>query len=297
MAALTSSQSGNWTSSSTWNGSTPSDGDTYTISAGHTVTISSDVRTTNGAGDINVNGRLLISNNGLLRLNGRMYVNGGTTGYFTEGSSTSGGKLEMTPGSLIEIRGANADNHGIQINAQKYTWVEMDGSDKNLNTTSSAAVTYGNSYIACSSVTGFAVGDWVSVFKRDEDWRVDGDEGFWVHDVDTTNRRLYMRQFVSPTATIQSSTTYTITVDNARVFRTGYVLIFGTGSNRNVHTVTKIEGNVITFSTAISGSVNEETVYQTGFEKKHQSGKMVKRCATTLTNAVSANNKIGRAHV
>jgi len=47
MAALSSTQSGNWTSSSTWGGSTPAEGDTFTINRGHKVTVNSDTPTTN----------------------------------------------------------------------------------------------------------------------------------------------------------------------------------------------------------------------------------------------------------
>ena len=59
MANLTSSQSGNWTSSTTWGGSTPADGDTFTISQGHVVTVNSDQRAGTGFGDILVRGNLL----------------------------------------------------------------------------------------------------------------------------------------------------------------------------------------------------------------------------------------------
>ena len=48
MAALSSTQSGNWSSSATWGGVTPADGDTFTINRGHEVTVNSDIRTTDG---------------------------------------------------------------------------------------------------------------------------------------------------------------------------------------------------------------------------------------------------------
>jgi len=38
MAALSSTQSGNFNSASTWGGTAPSDGDTFTINRGHKVT-------------------------------------------------------------------------------------------------------------------------------------------------------------------------------------------------------------------------------------------------------------------
>jgi len=50
MAALTSTQSGNWNASATWGGSAPADGDTFTIAQGHKVTVSSDFRAGTGKG-------------------------------------------------------------------------------------------------------------------------------------------------------------------------------------------------------------------------------------------------------
>ena len=289
MAALSSAQSGNWTSSATWGGSTPADGDTFTINRGHTVTINTDVRTTNGTGDMAVYGRLLISGGGQMRLNGRMIVYGGSA-YFSEGDNTSGGKLEMGSDSRIEIRGDNAAQHGIQITSETYAWSELIGTEKNLSTTLTATGSYNDAYLACNSVTGFAAGDWVTVYKRDIDYRIDKDEGFWIHDVDTNNNRLYIRQFVGPTATIQSVSGNKITVNNGKVFRIGYRLIFGTANSRNTHTVTNIAGNQITLSGTVAGSVVGETVYQTGLEKLHVVGETVKRKCTTLQEEVTANS-------
>ena len=291
MAALSSAQSGNWTSSSTWGGATPADGDTFTINRGHTVTINTDVRTTNGTDNMSVYGRLLISGGGKLRLNGRMVVYGGSS-YFSEGDTSSGGKLEMGSNSLIQIAGDNTAQHGIEITSQAYAWSELIGSDKNLNTTTTAAVTYNDSYLTCASVDGFTAGDWITIFKRDIDFRIDKDEGFWVHDVDSGNKRIYFRQFVSPTAIIQSVDSNKITVDNAKVFRVGYRLIFGTGNNRNVKTVTAINeiSNTVTLDSSVTGTVTGQTVYQTGAEKLHVVGEIVQRKATTLVTEVTAGS-------
>jgi len=291
MASYSSSQSGAWNSSSTWgNAGVPADGDTVTINRGHIVGLTTDERKTNGFDNILVYGNLLIKNGGKMRLNGRMYVYGGSSGYFSEGDSSSGGKLEMASDSLIEIRGDNTAQHGIEIRAEQYAWSELVGSDKNLNTTNTVAVTYNDAYITVASASGWAQGDWLTIFKRDIDHRIDKDEGFWVHDVDTTNKRIYLRQFVGPTTTIESVSGSNITVANGKVFRVGYHLIFGTGSNRNVHTVTAINKNRITLSGTVTGSVVGATVYQTGVEKLHVTGETVQRKATTLTTGVSANS-------
>jgi len=113
MAALSSSQSGNFNSASTWGGTAPSDGDTFTINRGHKVTINSDLRPTNGYGDIVVYGNLHFTTNGKLRLNGRITVKGNDTyayntgTQFEEGNSTNSGGLLSSSGNnmLLEVRG------------------------------------------------------------------------------------------------------------------------------------------------------------------------------------------------
>jgi hypothetical protein len=132
MAALTSTQSGNFSSSSTWGGSAPADGDTFTITAGHLVTVNTDLRPTNGYGDIECHGKLYITNNGKLRINGRITVRAsGKTSFFTDGVSTSGGAFVMDSNSRLEIRGDNSAQHGIWNETERYTTLECVGSEKN----------------------------------------------------------------------------------------------------------------------------------------------------------------------
>ena len=293
MAALTSAQSGNWTSASTWGGSTPADGDTFTITAGHLITVNSDVTETNGYGDITCHGKLFLDSGSVFRLNGRLTVRAiSKTTYFAEGNASSGGTFEMNSGSTLEIRGSNSDQHSLWLETERYASIICNGSEKNLNTTLSGDHSFNQDYFSVSSATDFAAEDWLTIFRRDVDYRASTDEGFWVHDVDTQNNRIYFRQFVSPTAVISSSSGSTITVDNAKVFRVGYKLIFGTGANRNVRTVTSINRvtNVITLDSSVTGTVTGQTVYQTGNEKTHLNGSMVKRMATTLTTAITTAN-------
>ena len=293
MASLTSSQSGNWTSSSTWGGSTPADGDTFTITAGHLVTLNSDERETNGYGDIICDGKLLIASGGRMKLNGRLTVRANSkTSYFTEGTSTSGGMFEMEDDTILEIAGDNAAQHSIWVENQKWVSIKCEGSAKNLNTTLSSEHDYNSSYLSVADATGFAQGDWITVFRRDVDYRVCTDEGFFVHDTDTANNRIYFKQFVSPEATISAVKGSVITVDNAKVFRVGYKIIFGTGSDRNVRTISAINKrlNEITLDSAPDGSVVGSVAYQTGNEKKQPSGSIVQRMATTVTTAITSAN-------
>lgn len=299
MASLTSSQSGNWTSSTTWGGSTPADGDTFTIAAGHKVTINSDNRPTNGYGDITVFGNLHFDTNAKFRMKGRITVEGSNQDYstgtqFTEGVSTSGGLLSGNGSNIVlEFSGSNDDQHGIWIQNETFASMKLVGTEVRTNTTLSSEASIKDEYITVNSSDNIAAGDWLSIYlDGNQDNRVLGDEGCWVHDVDSGNNRIYIRQYVSPTATITRVNNDKIFVDNARVFRVGYKLIFGTGSNRNVRTITEIglKNNRITLNSSVTGTVVGETVYQTGLEKKHPSGRTVLKMATTLTTAVAADD-------
>lgn len=300
MAALSSTQSGNWSSSSTWGGSTPADGDTFTINRGHKVTVNSDQRPTNGWGDITVYGNLHLETNAQFRLNGRITVWGQNDGnynsnkWFAEGDNTTAGLFSVTGSSItVEVRGNNADQHGIWVETQRFASMKLDGDEKKTTTELAVAVDVFDSYLEVDSTSGFAEEDWVAVYReQDQDDRVLGDEGFWIHDVDTANNRLYIRQYVSPTATITKVNNDKIFVDNARVFRVGYKLIFGTGSNRNVRTITDIglKNNRITLNSNVTGTVVGETVYQTGAETVHAIDDKVQKIATTLTTAISTAN-------
>ncbi len=293
MAALSSTQSGNWSSASTWGGTTPSDGDTFTINRGHLVTVNSDQRPTNGWGDIALYGKLLISSGGQFRLNGRITLYGdGAGGYFSEGGSTTNSFLHMTAGSSMEIRGSNSDNHGIWMETQQHCQMIFEGTAKNLNTNLSSATDIGAVYLPVDDVSNWEIGDWVTVFNRTEDYRVNGDEGFWVHDVDTVNRRLYIRQYVSPTTTITDIRGGDLIVANAKVFRVGYKIIYGTGENRQTAEITAINynNNRLTINATPTDTHIGETVYQTGAEKGHVDNCVVRRMASTVQTAISANS-------
>ena len=306
MAALTSAQSGNFTASATWGGTAPSDGDTFTVTAGHSVTCSTVLMPTNGYGDITVHGCWSMISGSQFKLNGRATVRGGESNHFTEGESDSAGLWEMKPNSELVIKGTNSEQHALWCETEHRASIVCDGGEKNLNTVISCSgfLDYKQDYLPVATASNFAAGDWISVFSRFEGYQVQSDESFFVHDIDTsgTNQdKIYFRQFVSPTATILSTDNRRkIVVDNAKVFRIGYKIIFGTGNNRNVVTITNIDflRNFIFIDANITGTVAGEIIYQTGNEKKHfngfgtdltiQSGSMVRRNATTLTTAITS---------
>jgi hypothetical protein len=304
MAALTSAQSGNFTASATWGGTAPSDGDTFTVTAGHSVTCSTVLMPTNGYGDITVHGKWSMISGSQFKLNGRATVYGGESNHFTEGESDSAGLWEMKPNSELVIKGTNSEQHALWCETEHRASIVCDGGEKNLNTVISCSgfLDYKQDYLPVATASNFAAGDWISVFSRFEGYQVQSDESFFVHDIDTsgTNQdKIYFRQFVSPTATILSTDNRRkIVVDNVKVFRSGYKVIFGTGDNRNVGTIVGIDflRNFFIIDSDVNGSIVGETVYQTGNEKKHvngfdvdllvQSGSMVRRNATTLTTAI-----------
>jgi len=282
MAALTSAQSGPFTGSATWGGSTPADGDTFTIAAGHSVTSSTVDMPTNGYGDITIHGCWSLQSGSQFKLNGRATVHGGEANDFTEGESDSAGLLEMKQNSELVLKGTNSEQHGIWCETETRASIICDGSEKTLNTVISCSsyIDYKQDYLPVVSASNFAAGDWISVYSRFQGYKNCSDESFIVHDTDTTAglNKIYFRQFVSPKATIQKFLSpRIIQLDNAKVFRTGYKIIFGTGSDRNVVTITAIDflRHHIAINANVAGSIPNligETIYQTGNEKQHTNG-------------------------
>ena len=305
MAARTSQQSGNFTASTTW-GALPADGDTFTIAAGHVVTSSTVDMPTNGYGDITIHGCWSLQSGSQFKLNGRATVYGGESEWFEEGTADSAGLLEMKDNTHLVLKGTNSEQHGVWVETQKWASIICDGGEKTLNTVISCSgyIDYNQDYLPVVSASNFAAGDWISVYSRFQGYKNCSDESFIVHDTDTTAglNKIYYRQFVTPTATIQRFISpRIIEVDNAKVFRVGYKIIFGTGSDRNVVTITAIDflRQHIRIDANVAGTLSNligKTIYQTGNEKQHtngfgrsvntESGSIVRRNATTLTTAI-----------
>lgn len=282
MATRTSTQSGNFSATATWGGAAaPVDGDSFTVAAGHTVTIDTGISVpTNGYADSNVYGILQsqASASTTLRMNGRLYVQGG-------------GTLHLRAGATIQVNGTSGDQHGIWIEDAASASCIMEGSDGMPTTTLSAAETVDSTSLALTSATDFAVGDWIAIYDNhttvgdtnDHDWQ-HTDEGFWIHDI--SGNTVYFRKYVGPDdVTVSSVNSAVITVSNAKVFRAGQIIIFGTGSNRNIKTINSINygSNEITCDSAITGTVTGEIVYLTGTEKGHSLNDKVRKMAAVTT--------------
>lgn len=295
MATITSNQSGDWDATTTWvGGSVPATDDSVVIAHGHKVTLDTNIQSTR-TGDVTIDGNLHFANGGKMHLHGRMTVkntshSSNNTGEFVQGTAASGSLLSMASGTEIKISGSNSDQHGIQVDARKWCGVEMLGSEPTHYTNLNGAYSVQSDYMTVDSAANFAAGDMISLYEREVDFRVSPDECFYIHDTDTTNNRIYIRQYVTPEATVLSKSGSTITVDDAKVFRVGYKIIFGTGSNRNVKKITGITGNVITFGSAVSGTVTNLKAYVTGNEKYHPDNRIVRRLATSVKTAITTVN-------
>ena len=301
MATITSTQTGDWDATATWaGGSVPSADDLVVIAHGHKVTLDTDITGTR-TGDVTIDGNLHFASGGKMHLHGRMTVkntshSANDTGEFVEGTAASGSLLSMVGNTLIKISGDNSAQHGIQVDARKWCGVQIDGSEPTLKTELNGAHAQRSGYLTVDDSANFTAGDLISLYLREQDYRLANDECFWVHDVDTTNHRIYFRQFVYPKVkqnapVIRSVSGATIRVDDSSVFRVGYQLLFGTGNNRNQLTITAINNrsNIITFGSTVDGdpSLVGEYVYQTGTEKYHLTNTHVRRIASCMTNTYS----------
>ncbi len=300
MATITSSTHGYFDAGSTWVGGTaPVNFDSFIVNYGHIVTVTGDQRKAGGFDDSFVRGKLQLVSGAQLRMSGILYVDNtaGATAYFASGNTGTAGFFRMDNGSILEIRGSNTDQHRLEIRGQGYITCEIEGNNPNPSTTLSGNYDVNSSKFTVQNLNGIAIGDWVSVFnssRTSQNYANNtSDEGIWVHDISGSD--IYFRKFVSPTATITSTFTSGVYVDDASVFRTGYATIFGTGANLNIQSINVINyfDNSISFNSSITGSVIGEKIYETSFEKAHFSGDTVQKIASTLT----ADSNVGASTI
>jgi hypothetical protein len=276
MAAYTSTQSGNWNSTATWGGSGfPGNGDTFTIAANHTVTYNvTTFQTTGiGSGTINNTGRLEFVSGSRMRLAGRIICNGDWIQNSNTIISINNSSTTADIGIRIQIPTTNVPQT-----------VRIVGSSKMPETTVATAVSTTGGSLVGAAALGVSAGDWLSAFKSGlTNITQRTDEGFIVHEV--SGNTIYVREFVGPTAVISAQSTNTITVDNARVFRTYQTLIFGFGANRNVRKISSInyDTHVITFTSNLTGTVTGQTAYTTGPIREKNVGDIIRKNATTVT--------------
>ena len=204
----------------------------------------------------------------------------------------AGSYITNINGNTITLSATNTGTVSGNLTVGNY--VEIIGSEGMPITTVGSAVTTGNyqqGYVSAASTTDFVVNDWIAVYTRGVvDALMDrNDEGFIIHDIENSN--LYIREFVGPTATITAVNDNTITVSNAKVFRTWQSVIFGTGENRNIHKIISVDeqNNIVGFGSSVTGSVVGQTVYTTGPLQIKAVGDKIRKCATTVATQAASN--------
>lgn len=303
MATITSNQSGNWTNPATWVGnSVPAADDLIIISHGHKVIVNTDIQSVR-TNNVEINGNLHFASGGKMHLHGRMTIYNRSNasnyaGEFVEGSTTSGSLLSMDSGTEIKISGNNADQHGIDITTRAWCGVDLQGGEPTHYTNLTLDHTIDAPYLSVTNVNNFVSGDLISLYEREVDFRLSPDESMYVHYADTLNNRLYFKQFVGPEGTVLSKGTNRITVDNGKLFRVGYTVVFG-NSNANINSkvITAIEGNTLLFATAVNGTVDGQKIYVSGTEKVHPNNRVVRRLATTVRSAITSINTTNQVTV
>ena len=281
MATRTSVTSGNFSAGATWGGTAPVNGDVFVVASGHTVTVDAGISIpANGYADSQIRGILQHASSGtsIIRMNGRLTVYGG-------------GTYHMRGDAVLEFKGTTSDAHGLFIENENAASFIAEGEDGMPSTTLSAGQNEGATSFTVADSTNFAPGEWIAIFDNTTTQTSNGgdttlrDEGFWIHDI--SGNTIYFRQFVGPESTVVSGENNIIYVENAKIFRVGQKVIFGTSVNRNIHTITAINygANELTLDGNIVGVIAGASIYETGSDKVHGSLNKVRKVATVTTLA------------
>jgi hypothetical protein len=282
MATVTSDRDGRWTLNGTWDIGEPQAGDVVQINHAITLDDPSEI-----VGNVNINdgGSLTIENTGDLNVSGIVYVDGGSTG------ST----LEMEAGSKLQFYDSSSKYSGLWIENNQNANFIANGTNNFVETTLSATASRGDAYLAVSSTTGFAKGEYIAV-KTSNDVHIRGDrsdECFIITHVDSVNNRLYIRRWVGSidTANGTTSNSTSLVVDNAKAWRKGFRITFdGSGLASSPIEITAVNRNTNTLTLSRAISVSDGiTIYETGVQKQHASGNVVRKLATIVSSNASAS--------
>lgn len=233
------------------------------------------------------------------------------TGVSGQSTITVASSANLIVGTVVSGTGIRAGAHVIDINGTTVTlsrtntgtvsgnltvgnYVEMMGSPGMPTTTITSPIgtaQHQQGFLTVASSASFAVGEWIAAFNKNiSNATTDRtDEGYIIHDISGNN--IYIREFVGPATTIISSSTDTITVADAKIFRTWQKLIFGTGANRNILSITSInyETNILTLSASVTGTVTGLSVYTTGPIQFKYIDDTVRKVATVIATQAASN--------
>jgi hypothetical protein len=279
MAAKASAGNGNWGTAETWSPvGVPAATDTVTIT--HTVTYDID-------DDVNTIGAITINGGGTLQWAGGVGTKTLRCSSITVGSTTAG-SLILKDGTFLRCLGALTVAN---ITNNVFT---ATGTVPNSQTTLSADAAIGDGYLQLTSVSGFGVGDWISVYDyTNMAYNDRTDEVFYIHAISGTN--VYVRRMVGPEFTLTTQTSigdnsFHITEDT-RAWEAGMKFVIDT----EVFEVSSIDiVNKIIYATA--NATANHTIgtkgYEGGVEISHASGDYVYKLAATIIGATSGNSYI-----
>ena len=281
MATRTSVASGNFSSVGTWDTGVPVNGDTFIIASGHTVAVDAGISIpADGYGDSEIRGILqhAASGTSTIRMNGTVRV-------------YSGGTYHMRGDAVLEFKGTTGDAHGLVIQGENAANFIAEGEDGMPSTTLLTGISEGATSLSFADASNFGVGDWIAIFNNTTTQTAEAqattlrDEGFWIHEI--SGNTVYFRQYVGPESTVVSGENNIIYVGNGKIFRVGQKVIFGTGVNRNIHTITAINygANELTLDGDVVGVVADLPIYETGTDKIHGVNSKIRKVATVTTLA------------
>jgi hypothetical protein len=279
MAAKASAGNGNWGTPGTWSPSgVPAATDTVTIT--HTVTYDID-------DDVNTIGAITINGGGTLQWAGGVGTKTLRCSSITVGSTTAG-SLILKDGTFLRCLGALTVAN---ITGNVFT---ATGTVPNSQTTLSADAAVGDGYLQLTSISGFGVGDWISVYDyTNMAYNDRTDEVFYIHAISGTN--VYVRRMVGPEFTLTTQTSignnsFHISEDT-RAWEAGMKFVIDT----EVFEVSSIDiYNKIIYTTANATANHTIGIkgYEGGVEIAHASGDYVYKLAATIIEATSGNSYI-----
>jgi hypothetical protein len=285
MPTYTSVTSGDFNANTTWGAAAGlfpnADNDIFNIANGHVVTYNVNTALTNGFDNSTIfhTGVLIFAAGSRMRMNGILDIYG---------------KFEMVPNTTLFIKGTDAEDHYIRTRNVANVQLILEGSPGHPETFTTASLACNTTVIPVDSSADFAVGDWISVHKSSTQ-KTNGtysylletnDEGFIINHINGSN--LHIREFTGPNTVLTAVSSNTLTVANAKIFRTYQKLVVNdTVASANIVSI-NYDTNEIVIDTNIWGSYVGNTIYTSGTLKVHANNEIVRKMGYYAPSAFAA---------